>query len=548
MKIGARLTASFAAVLVLLAIVGLIVNMQMARMNDSTEVIVKNRLMLQNLAREGQAGTYFTALYLYRAIAETSTQALDEDLEKVEEQAKRNGQIYQDLQSLLGQQPDGQGVMQKLISVRKAYNVALNPAHVLMAKHDIEGAKAALLNATPLQVELLQAQADVIDYEHSEMDKSVAESEAAYWTARTVLWGVMGVALFVAGTLGWLLVRSIVQPMRSVVEGASALAQGDLTYSISVDRKDEVGLLANVVNQAITQTAGVVRDVKRASDSIAIATQQVASGNDDLSQRTQEQAASLEETVASMEQLTVTVRQNEENARQASTLATAASHTAVQGGEEVTRVVASMQAISNSSSKVVDIIAVIESISFQTNILALNAAVEAARAGDQGRGFAVVAGEVRTLAQRSAAAAKEVKALIEASATHVQEGSKVVSQAGETMKNVVQSVRRMTDIMNEISAASSEQAIGIEQVNKAVSQMDQVTQQNAALVEEASAAAQSLAQQAVGLRDAVGVFKLDDMDVTDSQHVTSHPQQSSSRAAPAARAVSHTATPEWSTF
>jgi methyl-accepting chemotaxis protein len=548
MKIGARLTASFAAVLALLAVVGLIVNMQMARMNDSTEVIVKNRLALQNLAREGQAGTYFTALYLYRAIAETSTQALDDDLAKVEEQAKRNGQIYEELQSLLGDQADGQAVMQKLISVRKAYNVALNPAHVLMAKHDVDGAKAALLDATPLQVQLLQAQADVIDYEHSAMDKSVAESESAYWTARAVLWGVMGVALAVAVTLAVLLVRSIVQPMRKVVDGASALAQGDLTFSIAVDRKDEVGVLANVVNQAITQTAGVVRDVKRASDSIAIATQQVASGNDDLSQRTQEQAASLEETVASMEQLTVTVRQNEENARQASTLATAASQTAVQGGEEVSRVVASMQAISTSSSKVVDIISVIEGISFQTNILALNAAVEAARAGDQGRGFAVVAGEVRTLAQRSAAAAKEIKALIEASALHVQEGSKVVSQAGVTMTNIVQSVRRVTDIMNEISAASSEQAMGIEQVNKAVSQMDQVTQQNAALVEEASAAAQSLAQQAAGLRDAVGVFKLDEREVAASQRVVSQPQQPVSRVTPATRAVSHTAEPEWSTF
>jgi methyl-accepting chemotaxis protein len=548
MKIGARLTASFAAVLVLLIVVGVVVNMQMARMNENTEVIVNNRLALQNLAREGQAGTYFTALYLYRAIAEPTTQALDEDLEKVEKQAKRNGQIYQELQSMLGDQSDGHSVMDQLLTVRKAYNIALNPAHVLMAKHDVEGAKAALLNATPLQVQLLKAQADVIDYERGEMERSVAQSQAAYWTARVVLWGLMGAAFIVAAVLGALLARSIVQPMRKVVDGANALAQGDLTFSIAVDRQDEVGVLAKVVNQAIAQLASVVREVKRATDSIASATQQVAGGNDDLSQRTQEQAASLEQTVASMAELTVTVRQNEESAKQASTLATVASQTALQGGDEVTRVVASMQAISTSSAKVVDIIAVIESISFQTNILALNAAVEAARAGDQGRGFAVVAAEVRVLAQRSAAAAKEIKALIEASVTHVQEGSQLVSQAGDTMKNIVQSVRRVTDIMNEISAASSEQAMGIEQVDKAVSQMDQVTQQNAALVEEASAAAQSLAQQAEGLRGAVAVFKVDDVTGSNSKRMIGKRVTPSSVPPVAEQAASNAATPEWSTL
>ncbi|BCG02483.1 hypothetical protein PPGU19_070510 (plasmid) [Paraburkholderia sp. PGU19] len=548
MKIGARLAASFAAVLALLVVVGLVVNVQMARMNDNTQFIVKNRLALQNLAREGQAGTYFTALYLYRAIAEASPQALDEDLEKVEKQAKRNGQIYQELQSMLTEHAEALSVMGKLISVRKAYNVALKPAHVLMAKHDVEGAKAALLAATPLQVQLLQAQADVINYERVEMEKSVAQSEQAYWTARMVLWSVIAAAFIVAGTLGWLLVRSVVGPMQKVVDGAKALAQGDLTYRIDVARKDEVGVLANVVNQAIGQTAGVVRDVKRATDSIASATQQVAGGNDDLSQRTQEQAASLEQTVASMEQLTVTVRQNEESAKQASSLAAAASETALQGGVEVNRVVASMQAISHSSAKVVDIIAVIEGIAFQTNILALNAAVEAARAGDQGRGFAVVAGEVRTLAQRSAAAAKEIKALIEASATHVHEGSDVVARAGGTMNDLVRAVRRVTEITNEISAASSEQATGIEQINKAVSQMDQVTQQNAALVEEASAAAQSLAQQAVGLRDAVKVFKLDDAGDSGSHHQAGRDEASRARPHSTTHRGAPKSTPGWTTF
>jgi aerotaxis receptor len=252
----------------------------------------------------------------------------------------------------------------------------------------------------------------------------------------------------------------------------------------------------------------VVNEIQDGMGNIGTATRQVAAGNNDLSQRTEQQAASLEETASSMEQLTSTVRQNADNARQASGLAANASNTAVKGGEAVGRVVQTMDEINGASKKIVDIVGVIEGIAFQTNILALNAAVEAARAGEQGRGFAVVAGEVRSLAQRSANAAKEIKGLIGDSVARVDNGSVLVGQAGKTMDEIVQSVQRVTDIMNEISAASAEQSSGIEQVNEAVAQMDEVTQQNAALVEQAAAAAGSLEDQASRLRDAVGTFRI----------------------------------------
>jgi methyl-accepting chemotaxis protein len=322
-------------------------------------------------------------------------------------------------------------------------------------------------------------------------------------------------ALVVALILCAVVTRSIVRPLQRVVDGANALAQGDLRVQVHVENHDELGNLAEAVNRAIGNLAGIVGGVKQASLAISSATEQVAAGNTDLSQRTEEQAASLEETASSMEELTATVRHNADNAQQASTLASSASEVAQRGGDEVGRVVETMQEISDSSAKVAEIIGVIESIAFQTNILALNAAVEAARAGEQGRGFAVVASEVRTLAQRSATAAREITELIGESVGRVNVGSQLVEQAGDTIREIVQSVKRVTDIMSEISAASHEQSTGIEQVNQAVSQMDQVTQQNAALVEEAAAAAQSMAEQAQALRDSVAIFKLDDRHATN---------------------------------
>jgi methyl-accepting chemotaxis protein len=342
--------------------------------------------------------------------------------------------------------------------------------------------------------------------------KLVAEAEdrvlGALHTARAVVLWTSGVILLLSMGFAWLMTRAITRPLANAVDIARTVAAGDLTVQVAVTSRDETGELLSALKDMAAALSRVVGEVRHGTDTIATASGQIAAGNQDLSQRTEEQASSLEETAASMEELTGTVKQNAENARQADQLAQSASEVAVKGGDVVGRVVDTMASINHASRKIADIISVIDGIAFQTNILALNAAVEAARAGEQGRGFAVVASEVRNLAQRSAAAAKEIKGLIDDSVGKVHSGSQLVEQAGATMQEIVGSIKRVTDIMGEIAAASQEQTRGIEQVNQAITQMDQVTQQNAALVEEASAAAQSMREQAGSLVQAVSVFKL----------------------------------------
>ena len=332
-------------------------------------------------------------------------------------------------------------------------------------------------------------------------------SSQAGWVPDVLAAGVVASSLAWAG-FGYFLVRTVFRPLDNAAKVARAIAGGDLV-KFEIHPTDEAKPLLLALNQMSANLLAVVSDISANVDAVATASSQIAAGNLDLSSRTEEQASSLEETAASMEELTSTVKQNADNARQANQLAVSASGVAVKGGAVVAQVVQTMGAINTSSRKIVDIIGVIDGIAFQTNILALNAAVEAARAGEQGRGFAVVAAEVRNLAQRSAAAAKEIKTLIGDSVDKVEEGSKQVQEAGKTMDEIVDSVKRVTDIMAEITAASQEQTSGIEQINQAITQMDQVTQQNAALVEEAAAAAQSLQEQASALSQVVGVFRLD---------------------------------------
>ncbi|MGJ7582933.1 methyl-accepting chemotaxis protein, partial [Variovorax sp. RHLX14] len=353
---------------------------------------------------------------------------------------------------------------------------------------------------------------------------SVARSEATGWLvvaelpASEVLAGLyhqmawigacIALAALVLGAALIVFIRRTVRPLGLLSEHVQALGQGDLSKQLASDRRDEMGVITRAVESMRENLAGVVGGVREGTDAIATASGQISAGNQNLSTRTEEQASSLQQTAASMEELTSTVKQNADNARQANQLALSASEVALKGGDVVSQVVDTMASIHASSKKIVDITGVIDGIAFQTNILALNAAVEAARAGEQGRDFAVVAAEVRNLAQRSAAAAKEIKGLIDDSVGKVGAGTALVGEAGRTMEEIVGSVKRVTDIIGEISAASHEQTSGIEQINQAITQMDEVTQQNAALVEEASAAAQSLQEQAGSLVQAVSIFKL----------------------------------------
>ena len=356
--------------------------------------------------------------------------------------------------------------------------------------------------------------------------RSAAEaSESAYLMARNAMVIAAALGLAMAVTAGLWLMRSITGPLQQALQAAHRVADGDLSCVIEHQSQDESGQVLQALQQMQTSLEGVVTRVRDNADSVATASQQIANASQDLSSRTEEQASALEETAATMDELAATVRTNTENAQQADQLARSASAIAVQGGEVVGKVVTTMQNINASSRKISDIIGVIDGIAFQTNILALNAAVEAARAGEQGRGFAVVASEVRSLAQRSAEAAKEIKTLISRSVEQVSHGTDLVDQAGKTMGEIVGSIRRVSDIVTEITTATQEQSLGIQQVGQAISQLDQTTQQNAAMVEESAAAAETLKDQAMQLVQTVAVFRLSGTPSTRASAMPAAPRQ-----------------------
>jgi len=377
-----------------------------------------------------------------------------------------------------------------------------------------------------------------------------AENDQAYNQAIWVLAIVFVVLLAVMAVVWSGMHHILLRPLNATISHIRHIASGDLTQTIEVEGRNEMSQLASSLQHMQQELVNTVGDVRDGSDAIFTGASEISAGNNDLSARTEEQAASLEQTAASMEQLTATVKQNAENARQASQLALSASETAQKGGKVVDGVVKTMSDIAGSSKKIADIISVIDGIAFQTNILALNAAVEAARAGEQGRGFAVVAGEVRSLAQRSAQAAKEIKALIEDSVSRVDTGSVLVESAGETMHDIVSAVTRVTDIMAEIASASDEQSRGIDQVGQAVTEMDRVTQQNASLVEESAAAAAALEEQASRLSQAVSVFRIRKEFAARAVNVStaSKPALSSASVIAARKPVTKVSEENWETF
>ncbi len=402
--------------------------------------------------------------------------------------------------------------IERIAEARKVVLAELAEGNRRRADGDIAGAQGIVENRLMPAVTRYVAEQDAF-VQLQERQRDAAKQSAAD-ARRTAIW-VGAVIAFVVVSLGLLLahllVRSITTPLTRAVGLADQIAAGDLTQDVHDERRDELGQLLRALSAMTARLRGVVGEVRSGVESVSSASSQIATGNQDLSARTEQTAANLEETAASMEELTATVTQSADTARQANQLAANAAQAAERGGEVVGQVVTSMQQITDSSRKIADIIGVIDGIAFQTNILALNAAVEAARAGEQGRGFAVVAGEVRSLAQRSAEAAKEIKQLITTSVSNVESGSAQVEQAGQSMQEIVHSVRRVSDLIGEITASSTEQRDGIGQVNQAVANLDQMTQQNAALVEEASAAAASMSEQAQRLSQVVAVFNVGNM-------------------------------------
>ncbi len=510
LKIGTRLGLGFALVLSLLSFTAAHGMWRLHEVGGATEKLAKEALVKERIAADWLVATSTNSVRTFALVKSTDS----EDQKSFQSGIAKTSLTITELSAkLLGMlnTPEEKALYEESVSKRAAY-IGFRVA-ALKLKADGQNAQALQLVDTKL-VPALEAYdttiKNMVSHQKTNIDKSVASIAATYQSGLIALLSLTVIALVTGSLLAWWLTVGITRPLRQAVKVAETVATGDLNSRIEVATTDETGQLLQALKDMNDSLAKVVGEVRQGTDTIATASSQIAAGNMDLSSRTEEQASALEQTAATMEELTSTVKQNADNARQANQLAVSASEVALKGGSVVSQVVQTMGAINTSSKKIVDIIGVIDGIAFQTNILALNAAVEAARAGEQGRGFAVVAAEVRNLAQRSAAAAKEIKTLINDSVEKVGEGSQQVANAGKTMEEIVSSVKRVTDIMAEIAAASREQTSGLEQINQAITQMDQVTQQNAALVEEAAAASASLQEQAGGLSQVVSVFKLDD--------------------------------------
>ncbi len=514
LKVGTRLLGGFAIIALTGALVAGIGIVNMGKINDMGDRIYQRELLGLSYVKEAN----INLVYIGRAVRSLLLASSEEERTKY---TARIEEVRQNLRSNLAEadkrffSPAGRDMLRKLNSELDAYEHDVQDAVRRAQKEPLQASRElAVFVMGPMA-----AKAGAVDERMTELarlkeqnaaDASKATTELYQSSRNFMIMLVIGSAMMGLGLGAWItrgLQRQLGGEPADAAHIAARIAGGDLTVDIATRPGDQSSMLF-ALRRMRDSLAQIVGQVRAGTETIATATQQIAVGNQDLSSRTEQQAGSLEETASSMEELTSTVKQNADNAREANQLAASASEVAARGGAEVAQAVDTMAAINEASKRIVDIISVIDGIAFQTNILALNAAVEAARAGDQGRGFAVVANEVRTLAHRSADAAKEIKALIENSVACAENGSKLVNQAGRTMDEVVASISSVSQIMAEISTASAEQSTGIDQVNQAIGEMDQVTQQNAALVEEAAAAAESLQEQASHLSELVAVFSL----------------------------------------
>ena len=536
LNIGKRLAIGFGVISAMLILMSFLAVAMLSKINQSTDGIVNERMPEIETANSLLANINDVAIALRNMMLSQNP----------DDHQKQTAAIMAARQAALDnlgkldraiEAPQARDLLKQMGSANASYAKGQDELLKLIREGTPEQARTYLSNELrPVLGNYKKLIADQIKLQNDTAKQAGADARDTYHATRVQMMTLSVVILAFAAALAYLITRSITRPVAKALKVANTVAAGDLTSRIEITTRDEMGQLLQALKAMNDNLAQTVSTVRTGTEMIASASSQVAAGSLDLSSRTEQQASSLEETASSMEELTSTVKQNADNARQAHAMAGAASSVAERGGEVIAQVVETMGRINTSSSKIADIIGVIDGIAFQTNILALNAAVEAARAGEQGRGFAVVASEVRNLAQRSAAAAKEIKVLIDDSTHSVSEGSDLVQKAGATMGDVVDSVRRVSDIISEISSASVEQTAGIEQINQAINEMDDVTQQNAALVEESAAASEAMQEQAAKLAQVVSVFTLDPSMVVAAPAAAPRKQANAISAKPAMRA------------
>ncbi len=508
MKISTRLILGFGLLALLMALIGGIALVKTSLINDTLDELVDDRVPKVILLLEVKVEINQIARASRNMLIMSDPAAIKKEVADIE-QARTQiglhlGKLIPNVKS-----EAGKALLAAILAQRVKYVDAQVKVIELVNAGQIEQARTLLLgDMYAVQKDYFAALDALISRQESQTDASAQQARGAVSSMRLMMWSTMALALLAAMLMALWIIRAVTRPINQAVGVARAVADGDLSQLVDAHGHNETALLLRALKDMQGSLSGVVARVRQGSEAVSSASAEIAQGNNDLSARTENQASALQQTAASMEQLSAAVKQNADAAQQANALAASASSVAARGGEVVAQVVDTMKGINASSRKIADIIGVIDGIAFQTNILALNAAVEAARAGEQGRGFAVVATEVRALAGRSAAAAKEIKQLIHASVERVEQGTVLVDQAGATMTEVVSSIRRVTDLMGQISAASSQQSLGVSQVGEAVGQMDQTTQQNAALVEQMAAAAGSLRSQAHDLVQVVALFKL----------------------------------------